>query len=70
MSVQYGPRALATAVHLNQYQMLALKRTSDLMDDLFDLSMSEATIVGASVQAAELLAPPVKATSQAIPRRS
>ncbi|MCW5223361.1 hypothetical protein D5041_07050 [Verminephrobacter aporrectodeae subsp. tuberculatae] len=33
-AVQYGPRAKAAAVHLNQYQMLPLKRTGQVMGDL------------------------------------
>ncbi|MCW8170970.1 IS66 family transposase [Verminephrobacter aporrectodeae subsp. tuberculatae] len=63
-AVQYGPRAKAAAVHLNQYQMLPLKRTGQVMGDLFDMPMSEATILSANAEAAQVLAPTVAAIAQ------
>ena len=64
-SVQYGPAAQAAMVHLNQNHMLPLKRTATLMDELFGLSVSEATVLNASIEAAERLTPTVDAIGQA-----
>ncbi|MCW8173812.1 DUF6444 domain-containing protein [Verminephrobacter aporrectodeae] len=63
-AVQHGPRAKAAAVYLSQYQMLPLKRTGQVMGDLFDMPMSEATILSANAEAAQLLAPTVAAIAQ------
>ncbi|MCW5220206.1 IS66 family transposase [Verminephrobacter aporrectodeae subsp. tuberculatae] len=68
-AVQYGPRAKAAAVHLNQYQMLPLKRTGEVMGDLFDMPMSEATILSANAEAAQVLAPTVTAIAQELVNR-
>ena len=64
-SVQYGPRVLAAAVHLNQHHMVPLKRSASLMGELFGLSMSEATILSANAQAADALTSTVSAIKQA-----
>jgi transposase len=58
-SVQYGPRALATMVYLNQYHLVPLKRTAGLMRDLFGLSVSEATVHQAGRNAGLALQPQV-----------
>lgn len=65
-SLQYGPRALAAMVHLNQHHMVPLKRTSDLMQEMYGLSVSEATVYKAAVQAQQLLNPTVEAIAQAL----
>ena len=64
-AVQYGPRALAAAVHLNQHHMVPLKRTANLMGEFFGLPMSEATVLSANARAAAVLAPTVQAIAQA-----
>ena len=64
-AVQYGPRALAAAVHLSQHHMVPLKRCGQLMGELFGLPISEATILSANAQAASLLKPTVTAIGQA-----
>ncbi|MGH8866024.1 MAG: DUF6444 domain-containing protein [Burkholderiales bacterium] len=45
--VQYGPRLKAAGVHLTQHHMLPVQRTADLMGDLFDLPLSDATVLAA-----------------------
>ena len=42
--VQYGPRARAAAVYLNNSQFLPYERTCQLLDDLFACPMSEGTL--------------------------
>jgi transposase len=64
--VQYGPGLKATAVHLTQHHMLPVQRTADLMGDLFDLPVSDATVLGAVEEAGERLEPTVRAIGQAI----
>ena len=49
-SVQYGARAQAAMVHLNQNHAVPVQRTAALMKDFFDLSVSQATIVKAGAQ--------------------
>jgi len=39
-SVQYGERIKSMGVYLNQYQMLPFERTRELMEDLFECSIS------------------------------
>lgn len=65
-SVQYGPRALAAMVHLNQHHMVPLKRSSELMHELFGLRVSQATVYKAAVQAQHLLKPTVDAIAHAL----
>lgn len=43
-SVQYGPRLQALCVYLQQYQLLPLARTQQLLGDLFDCSLSQGTL--------------------------
>ena len=65
-SVQYGPRALSAMVHLNQYHLLPLQRTTEVMEELFGLAVSPATVYQASVLAKERLALTVKAIGCAL----
>jgi transposase len=65
-TVQYGPRALAAMVHLNQHHLIPLKRTSELMQELFGLSASQATVHQATLEAQTLLKPTVNAIAQAL----
>jgi transposase len=64
--VQYGPAALAAAVHLTQYPMMPVQRTAQLMGDFFELPMAEGTVLAAAKEAAVRLAPTVAAIGQAI----
>ena len=64
--VQYGLGLKAAAVHLTQHHMLPVQRTADLMGDLFDLPVSDATVLAAVEEAGERLEPTVTAIGQAI----
>ena len=64
--VQYGPGLKAAAVHLTQHHMLPARRTTDLLGDLFDLPVSDATVLAAIEEASERLEPTVRAIGQAI----
>ena len=64
--VQYGPAALAAVVHLSHHHMLPVQRTAALMGDLFELPMSEATVLAAGAQAKERLEPTVASIGKAI----
>ena len=55
--VQYGPRAQAAMVHLNQNHAVSVQRTAVLMKDLFGLSVSQATVIKAGVDSAAILQP-------------
>jgi transposase len=65
-SVQYGPRVLATMVHLNQNHAVSVKRTADVVDDLFGLPVSEATVLEATRDSARILQPAVARIAQAV----
>ena len=64
-TVQYGPRAQAAMVHLNQNHAVSVQRTAALMKDLFGLPVSQATVIKAAVASAAILQP----TADAIGRR-
>lgn len=51
--VQYGAGAKATAVYLNQYQLIPLERTAELFKHLFHLPVSEGSLVTFARQAYE-----------------
>ena len=63
-AVQYGPRAQAAMVHLNQNHAVSVQRTAALMKDLFGLSVSQATVIKAGVTSAAILQPTVDAIGQ------
>ena len=63
-SVQYGPRAQAAMVHLNQNHAVSVQRTAALMKDLFGLAVSQATVVKAALAGADILQPTVQAIGQ------
>jgi transposase len=62
--VQYGPRAQAAMVHLNLNHAVSIQRTAALMQDLFGLSVSQATVLRAGVAGAGILQPTVQAIGQ------
>ena len=65
-AVQYGPRALAAMVHLNQNHAVSVQRTAVLMKDLFELPVSQATVIKAVQLGAELLQSVVQDIGQGI----
>jgi transposase len=63
---QYGERAKALVVHLNQHQLVPLQRTCELMRDVFGLPLSQASAQAFAQQAAQALAPTVEAIGLAV----
>lgn len=64
--VQYGPAAMAAAVHLTHHHMMPVHRTAALMGDFFGLSMAEATVLAASEEARSRLQPTVDSIGAAL----
>jgi len=54
-TTNYGQEVQATVTYLTQYQLLPLKRTAEVMKDLFGLDISQGTIEKASQEAYESL---------------
>jgi transposase len=67
-TVQYGARAQAAMVHLNQNHAVSVQRTAALMKDFFGLSVSQATILKAAQAGADILQPTVQGIGQAVAR--
>lgn len=63
---QYGPSVKAMAVHLNQLHLLPLARTAQLMQDLWGVGLSQASIQSFAQEAALALRPTVAAIGQAV----
>ena len=63
---QYGASVKAMAVNLNQYHLVPLARTSALMQDLYGLSLSQASIQSFAQDAACSLQATVAAIGQAV----
>ena len=63
---QYGERAKALVVHLNQHHLVPLERTCELMHDIFGLALSQASVQAFASQAALALRPTVAAIGQAV----
>jgi len=64
-TVQYGQRARAAMVHLNQTHAVPLQRTAALIEDFFGLPVSQAAVIKASLAGAQILQPTVQAIGQA-----
>lgn len=64
-ALQYGPRAQAAMVHLNQNHAVSVQRTAALMKDFFGLPVSQATVLKATTTSAGILKPAVDAIGQA-----
>ena len=61
--MQYGPRAQAhkrRVVHLNQNHAVSIQRTAALMKDFFALPVSQATVLKATLEGADILQPTVQ----------
>ena len=67
-TVQYGPRVQATMVHLNQNHAVSIQRTAALMNDFFDLPVSQAAVVKATQAGADSLQPTVQDIGQGVVR--
>lgn len=59
--VQYGPRIQAQMVYFNQYHHLPVERTAEILTDLYDQSVSAATILTASERVVQSIEPVVQA---------
>ncbi|MDD3927400.1 MAG: IS66 family transposase [bacterium] len=65
-SVQYGARIKAAAVYLTNRQLLPWERTTQLLKDLFNCSLSEGVIQSAQEQCAQLLSPVMEQVKTAL----
>jgi transposase len=63
---QYGPRFRSLLVYLQHQQLLPLRRIRQMMGDLYDASVSDATIVDATRRCDEHLAPFETAVKEAL----
>lgn len=63
---QYGPRAKAFVAHLNQYHLVPMQRTCEVMKDAFGLDLSQASVQTFCQQAAQALQPTVAAIGKAV----
>lgn len=55
--VQYGPEVQKMAVYFSNYQLLPVKRTAELFEDLFGQRVSEGSLVNINQRCADRLAP-------------
>lgn len=63
---QYGAGIKAMAVHLNQHHLVPLQRTTQLMQDLWGVSLSQASVQRFAQEAAQTLQPTVQAIGNAV----
>ncbi|MCP3661230.1 MAG: IS66 family transposase [Gammaproteobacteria bacterium] len=64
--VQYGPRFRGLLVYLHNQQLIPVNRVSQIMTDLYDAPVSEATVLNASKRSYENLDPFETAVKQAL----
>ena len=57
---QYGSRVRAQMVYFNLYQYVPLKRTSEIMEDLYGQPVSEGAVVAAVMEVAQAVTPVVE----------
>jgi transposase len=65
-AVQYGDRLKATAVYLQDYQLLPFARTCELLEDLCGVALSEGTLASAQAACYVALAPVEAAIKDAL----
>lgn len=65
---QYGPKMLGLCVYLNQYQLLPLARTQELLADLFGQAPSQGTLTGTIAACSRRLEPVETALKAALLR--
>lgn len=65
-AVQYGASVKALAVHLNQHHLLPLARTGALLQDLYGVRLSQASIQSFAQEGAAALTPTVAAIGGAV----
>jgi transposase len=56
-TVQYGDKVKAVSVYLNQYQLIPFKRGTDLISDMFNINLSQGTMVNFNNNCYEKLEP-------------
>jgi transposase len=64
--VQYGPGIKAALVYLTQYQHVPMKRCTRLMQDLFGVTLSPASVHAAIAQAHTVVTPIVQALGESL----
>ena len=64
--VQYGPVIKSTLVYLTQGQLLPMKRTAQIMSDLFGVKLSAGSVHTSITEAAQTLAPSVMQIAEAL----
>jgi transposase len=62
--VQYGPEIGARMTYFNAYQAIPLERTVEIIQDVYDHAIGEATVVEADFQMAETVTPVNERTKQ------
>jgi transposase len=62
--VQYGPELESRITYFNEYHAIPLERTVEIIQDVYDHPIGEATVVEAVFQTAELVAPVNEQTKQ------
>lgn len=55
--IQYGPRLLASILYLRNYQLIPYERTCDLVEDVYGIRISSATIKRAEMECFQQLKP-------------